>query len=786
MCLRLATISDYIHSYQGGEKCQTIGAAAGRTSEGKFKTSVTKEYPESLNRAIAHAINDTLASNQLGRLRSEPTQEQIDEATRNSTMRQQYDPYDPNTFQTIRDDYAKRQAAVVPAPGQDANHLRCSAHQLAESILKQGSDIASDDILQLLRQWPFSRNRKRTNVLPSGRTWVHSDTFGLVNDATTGNPVLTVLAQQFPAIARIIYKWASALCTWLPEGIPCTSLTINKGYAAAPHRDKGNAGPSVAVSLGHHTGGRLIIWQQDDGHSDIAAAAQAPSTCLDIAAKPHVFDGNQLHSVEPFVGERFSIIFFTCKAAISTKEPFNQFLSSCLGLTVPTRSQLQHLTQFAHKPSTVAEASNASIQIDKILAATTPQEVLQLNGSYSVSTARINYKNIARLVHPDKTADPRAVHAFRITHEAIQAIIIAASAAAQRSACCGPQHPLFTASAPVVRGATPRPQSTGTTDRHYASKPHHAAAAAATPAATPAAPKASSASAAPGAAAAPPPEVRQAGIINRGNTCYIAAVLHLVSAINFKDGLSNANTTQHPIGCAISRTLDKLHGQAAVIDIQDLWDAIGVSLPQFYNTEQQDAHEFLLAVLHSPLPEHALDVLSWSSSVRLSIPATGYHNTVHEHHTVMQIAIIQRRSTLEQCILDALKEEQLDGSESLMCPLTSTYETTYKSTFFARLPQQLLIQLKRFTSTGKNNAAVQIPRRLALQSSSQGVMHYSISAAVIHHGGLHNGHYTALVFNNSSNDIAYCDDSSIRTIPWATAENLLTQSYLLAYSQARP
>ena len=222
-----------------------------------------------------------------------------------------------------------------------------------------------------------------------------------------------------------------------------------------------------------------------------------------------------------------------------------------------------------------------------------------------------------------------------------------------------------------------------------------------------------------------------------------------------------------------------------MIDIQDLWDAIGVSLPQFYNTEQQDAHEFLLAVLHSPLPEHALDVLSWSSSVRLSIPATGYHNTVHEHHTVMQIAIIQRRSTLEQCILDALQEEQLDDSESLMCPLTSTNETAYQSTIFARLPQQLLIQLKRFTSTGKNNAADQIPRRLALQSSSQGVMHYSISAAVIHHGGLHNGHYTALVFNNSSKDIVYCDDSSIRIIPWATAENLLTQSYLLAYSQAR-
>ena len=150
----------------------------------------------------------------------------------------------------------------------------------------------------------------------------------------------------------------------------------------------------------------------------------------------------------------------------------------------------------------------------------------------------------------------------------------------------------------------------------------------------------------------------------------------------------------------------------------------------------------------------------------------------------MQLTIPPGYTSIEQCICFAQREEQLEDSESLRCPLTMMHETTYKSTAIERLPQQLLIQLKRFTSNGKNNAAVRIPRRLTLQSSTQGLMQYNISAAVIHHGGLHNGHYTAIIFNGSNADITFCDDTSIRSIPWATAESLLKQSYLLAYSRA--
>ena len=437
--MRLFTIQNYIHKYQGGAKSVSIGTAIGRDSEGRFLTSATKEYPESLNKAIAKAIKDTLHSNEHARETHVPTQQQYDEATRHSTLHQQYDPYDPTTFQSMREDYANHSATGSKSSVLNEDMIRHQANCFAESLLAKVNGITNDDILELLRRWSFSKNRKRTNVLPAGRSWVHSDTFGLVSNAATNGPVVTLLAQHFPAIAAACHKWASQHPQWIHGSIPCTSLTLNKGYAAAPHRDKGNYGPSVAAAIGQHSGGRLAVWRQDDGISDISEAAKSASTLLDTTERPQVFDGNQLHSVEPFAGERFSMIFFTCKAAIQAdedaKEQLNQQIRDCTGFTIPSKLQLQQLMLHVSTPVLPSPISPAEEIIDQILAATNPHEVLQLSRGCDLATARASYKNLARVIHPDKTADPRAEEAFKLVHQALQAVTCAASTTAAATAC---------------------------------------------------------------------------------------------------------------------------------------------------------------------------------------------------------------------------------------------------------------------------------------------------------------------------------------------------------------
>ena len=92
---------------------------------------------------------------------------------------------------------------------------------------------------------------------------------------------------------------------------------------------------------------------------------------------------------------------------------------------------MQHIsTPVLPSPISLAEQI-----IDQILAATTSHEVLQLSRGCDLATARASYKNLARIIHPDKTADPRAEEAFKLVHQAMQAVTCAASTTAAATAC---------------------------------------------------------------------------------------------------------------------------------------------------------------------------------------------------------------------------------------------------------------------------------------------------------------------------------------------------------------
>jgi hypothetical protein len=77
-----------------------------------------------------------------------------------------------------------------------------------------------------------------------------------------------------------------------------TSVQLNANYAAAEHVDFNNAGPSLLVAVGAFSGGRLH-WKGQPHR---------------VREKWLLFDGREPHSVEPFDGERYSIVYF-CNGA---------------------------------------------------------------------------------------------------------------------------------------------------------------------------------------------------------------------------------------------------------------------------------------------------------------------------------------------------------------------------------------------------------------------------------------------------------------------------------------
>lgn len=104
-----------------------------------------------------------------------------------------------------------------------------------------------------------------------------------------------------PELYRLVMDFAES---HFPD-FPYTSITVNQCFQCLPHRDKGNIGDSIVVAFGSYTGGELII------HEGLKKGKH------DICNKPIQDDFKQnLHSVAPFEGDRFSLVYYTVECDV--------------------------------------------------------------------------------------------------------------------------------------------------------------------------------------------------------------------------------------------------------------------------------------------------------------------------------------------------------------------------------------------------------------------------------------------------------------------------------------
>jgi hypothetical protein len=155
-------------------------------------------------------------------------------------------------------------------------------------------------VLRLLRDIrPFpSRKDTRKRARPIGAQAYVGFCLGAVNAADT------VVPSRFNVKYPDLLKAARRLMKAHDPTFRYTSIQVNKNMQCAPHRDKGNAGPSYGIGLGNYTGGKLVV-----------------------EGTPHVlrnrfvkFDGRKLHYVTPFTGERYTLIYFTIQRRRPTRD----------------------------------------------------------------------------------------------------------------------------------------------------------------------------------------------------------------------------------------------------------------------------------------------------------------------------------------------------------------------------------------------------------------------------------------------------------------------------------
>lgn len=168
--------------------------------------------------------------------------------------------------------------------------------------------------------------------MQAGKTWVFSDTLGLLRDRQ-GDLHLTSATRRYPQVAEIFARWLTDRLPDESKGFAFTSMNVNCNYAAAMHRDNGNFGPSFIKAFGDFSGGALNYWPEDAG-GDLKDVPKARKTSLDLKKGLALFNGNCAHSVDPFKGSRYSIVYFTVGCHASAKVEDRKKLE-LLGIPVP-------------------------------------------------------------------------------------------------------------------------------------------------------------------------------------------------------------------------------------------------------------------------------------------------------------------------------------------------------------------------------------------------------------------------------------------------------------------
>jgi len=148
-------------------------------------------------------------------------------------------------------------------------------------------------------------------------------------------------------------------------------------------------------------------------------------------------------------------------------------------------------------------------------------------------------------------------------------------------------------------------------------------------------------------------------------------------------------------------------------------------------------------------------------------------------------------STVESCLKKFTAEETLDGQEKPMCDNCKKQRKMKKVYKMWRLPEVLIVHLKRFKQTGsryrsKDSSRVRLDERLSVggflhdRADRSQKSSYELYAVSNHMGDTGGGHYTASC-KNSDDSWRYCNDMRVSNV--SSNEVQSSDAYVLFYQK---
>ena len=305
------------------------------------------------------------------------------------------------------------------------------------------------------------------------------------------------------------------------------------------------------------------------------------------------------------------------------------------------------------------------------------------------------------------------------------------------------------------------------------------------------------------------------GLENIGNTCFMNSALqclnHVHEYLSYFSNLSSESTALTPLTRSyVEFTKQMVSNQNQPIIPVDIYMQFGKIAPRFTNYRQQDSLEFiniLLDTLHDDLTRMNADGGSMISQLFQGEIASvveclgGCENplTSYDSFTFLPLPIppstyYQEKFALFGCFEEFCETEHIGKHGQWFCDRCNAFTDARKTLKVWKLPQILIIQLKRFDydlrSYSKINTLVQLQtesldlNEFVANPDKDKSIRYDLVAVSNHRGSLLGGHYTTYGKNKRTNQWYHYDDK------WVDPVNIDTvihnrDAYVLVYEQQK-
>uniref|UniRef100_A0A8C7R0N8 ubiquitinyl hydrolase 1 n=1 Tax=Oncorhynchus mykiss TaxID=8022 RepID=A0A8C7R0N8_ONCMY len=251
-----------------------------------------------------------------------------------------------------------------------------------------------------------------------------------------------------------------------------------------------------------------------------------------------------------------------------------------------------------------------------------------------------------------------------------------------------------------------------------------------------------------------------------------------------------SSCSQDPEGEKETSCEKAVRPEAAVTGYQQPSESASSHASQFYisildsNSKEQKLEEREEAVLD--LPDESTLALVWKNNERLKEYVLVRSKELDFKEDPGSVSETARAGhfTLEQCLNLFTRPEVLAPEEAWYCPKCQQHREASKQLLLWRLPNVLIIQLKRFSFRSfiwrdKINDMVDFPVRnldlskfcIGQKDDMQQPPIYDLYAVINHYGGMIGGHYTAYARlpsaqNSQRSDVGWrlFDDSTVTTV----------------------